>query len=275
MTGEADTQDQTLRAELSAELERLRTCDPWSALGISAGADEAQVRGAFLRLTKAYHPNRFARSSHEVARLANDVYLRIKSAYDELVEAADRRRAQDRRASSGREAPGGAAPPAEQGEVFSEAVVTSEIDTGRSSAVDLRARQRAARHRAVKKRAERTGRSSSVYPAARMTTAVEDEARREQEVEAARELLQRGEFAAARLEFHRLAIADPQRKELRVYMHLAWGHQHEADGDAANAAAEYNRALKLDPDFAPASRAIKNLNKKTKGWGLFSKLFRK
>ncbi len=51
-------------------------------LAPTAGADDA--RQAFLRLTKLYHPAKFARYSPEIVRVANDVFVTIKRAYDQL-----------------------------------------------------------------------------------------------------------------------------------------------------------------------------------------------
>ncbi len=71
----------------------------YDALDIQAGAaGPDEVRAAFLQLTKIYHPARFARMSPEIQKLANEVFLALRAAHDQLA----RPRAQAR--------PAGAAP---------------------------------------------------------------------------------------------------------------------------------------------------------------------
>jgi hypothetical protein len=77
---------------LKAERERLATANPFRALGLSYTADAAAIRAAFLALTKEYHPSRFARLGREVARDANEVFLKLKDAYTVLSDDARRLR---------------------------------------------------------------------------------------------------------------------------------------------------------------------------------------
>lgn len=53
--------------------------DPWLVLGLSADADEAEVRAAYLRLVKAYPPDR-----------APEQFERVRDAYEELCDPAHR-----------------------------------------------------------------------------------------------------------------------------------------------------------------------------------------
>ncbi len=57
----------------------------YDALDIPGG-DVApdQVRTAFLELTKTYHPAKFARMPNDVYKLANEVFLGLRAAYDQL-----------------------------------------------------------------------------------------------------------------------------------------------------------------------------------------------
>src|SRR5688500_11492139 len=71
------------RAVLQAMAPRL-TEQPHSLLGVPSDAPPAVLRAAFLRLTKQFHPQKVARFSPEVIRLANEVFLTIKRAYDQL-----------------------------------------------------------------------------------------------------------------------------------------------------------------------------------------------
>jgi hypothetical protein len=59
---------------------------PHAALSIPEAAGPDEVRAAFLQLTKQFHPARFGRMSGEIQRLANEVFLGIKSAHDQLMK---------------------------------------------------------------------------------------------------------------------------------------------------------------------------------------------
>jgi tetratricopeptide (TPR) repeat protein len=71
------------RALLTAMLPRL-TEPPHRLLGVGDGAAPEVVRAAFLRLTRQFHPQRFARFGADVVRLANEIFLTIKEAHDRL-----------------------------------------------------------------------------------------------------------------------------------------------------------------------------------------------
>ena len=74
------------RATLLAMQARLR--DPHDALGLSGSATPAEVRSAFLALTKRFHPARFGRMPAEIQRLANEVFLGLRAAHDALSRPA-------------------------------------------------------------------------------------------------------------------------------------------------------------------------------------------
>lgn len=62
---------------------------PHTALGLQGDAvTPEEVRGAFLNLTKQFHPARFGRMSNDTQRLSNEVFLGIKAAHDQLLKAA-------------------------------------------------------------------------------------------------------------------------------------------------------------------------------------------
>ncbi len=71
-----------LVAALRAEQEVLRTRNPFQVLGVGYEADDQAVRDAFARLTKKYHPDRYARfQSEDVRELASEVFILIRDAY--------------------------------------------------------------------------------------------------------------------------------------------------------------------------------------------------
>lgn len=57
----------------------------YDALNISAGeVGPEHVRAAFLQLTKTFHPAKFARMAPDVQKLANEVFLGLRAAHDQL-----------------------------------------------------------------------------------------------------------------------------------------------------------------------------------------------
>ena len=73
------------RQLLLAMQERLSR-DPFEALGLT-NSERADVRTAFLALTKIYHPARFARMAPDIQRLSNEVFLALRAAHDALTRA--------------------------------------------------------------------------------------------------------------------------------------------------------------------------------------------
>jgi hypothetical protein len=71
-------------AEMAARIAR----SPYDALDIQAGsAEPAEVRSRFLELTKTYHPAKFARMSLDIQKMANEVFLSLRAAHDQLARA--------------------------------------------------------------------------------------------------------------------------------------------------------------------------------------------
>lgn len=79
----AADEERRARAVL-AEMQMRISQGPYAALSIAEAASAEEVRAAFLQLTKQFHPARFGRMSSEVHRLANEVFLGIKDAHDQL-----------------------------------------------------------------------------------------------------------------------------------------------------------------------------------------------
>ncbi len=79
--------DVTAQGDLARVLERFRG-DPRAALGLDATTDAAAARRAFMALCKVYHPAKFARYAPPTVRLANEVFLAIRRAYESVAAAA-------------------------------------------------------------------------------------------------------------------------------------------------------------------------------------------
>jgi curved DNA-binding protein CbpA len=84
--------DGEVRQHLDTELQRLESADSFQALGVEYRADAKTIRAAFLTKTKEYHPNRFARRDRDLVRLANEVFVRVKKANNDLATDTARER---------------------------------------------------------------------------------------------------------------------------------------------------------------------------------------
>lgn len=78
--------------------------DLYEVLGVAPTADAQDIRHAYLRLVREYHPDRDSRPG------SAEKFLQIQAAYEELGDAAKRQR-YDLRRKGGSEASAAAAPP--------------------------------------------------------------------------------------------------------------------------------------------------------------------
>lgn len=102
--------DADVRVHLERTLARVRGARPHVVLGVARSEGGDAVRAAFLDATKSFHPTRYARRSVEVQKLANELFLTIKAAYDELSRAAGANRAETVPAGMPEVAPASTAP---------------------------------------------------------------------------------------------------------------------------------------------------------------------
>ena len=232
---------------LAAELERIKVAPPAAVLRLPAGACPATARSAFLAMVKEFHPHRFAREPQEVQALANEVFLLIKEAYDALcAEPVPREEepdpAQPARSSQTVRFRGANRRPGSGGVRLSPSTRTRRI----SNHTDL------------------------------IAALESEEEQRARQIQKALALLEQGKPGEARDRLRELAIASPTDKRVRVYMHYAWGREHQQAGRHEDAAAEFRRALKLDPTFDDAVEALDAVSAGgEKQAGVFGRLFRR
>lgn len=268
--------DAEVWALLEGELQRLGRADPFEALGLPYEADEGSIRAAFLSATKMFHPNRFARRDREVLRVANEVYLRVKAAYQAIGAADQRARvlaklgkgSASQRAVSPSAAPRaravGTSPPATEATPPPASPPPKEP---KPTTAPTAALERAPAARPLQRR-ETT--------AADVTEQVLDRQRAARAaLNQAKQLLNQGKLEDARKRFHAIAADHPNEKTYRAWLHYAIGRQREEASDPTRARAEYRRALELDESFEEARSAMEGLPKEGQSGGLFSRLFRK
>lgn len=287
------------RAQLAAMAPRLREA-PHALLDVAADAPPAALRAAFLRLTKQYHPTKYARFSPDVVRLANEVFLTIKRAYDQLSApakvAAGTGSVASRPAGSTAPPVRATTPPHRPSQPLPRAPTVPATSTPRAPTAPVGAPPATPRPRAdtpvggtpkvsfnppTSPPAKPTqpppvatpptrSRPSSAPPPPRALTPLE------QQLEPSMELLRRKLWADARQALLKLAVAQPQEKKFRAYMHYARGRESLDAGRPDEARAEWNRALGLDPDLAVVKRALDELPPEpTSGPGLLGRLFGK
>lgn len=254
--------DAEVWALLEAELTRLSRADPFQALGLDYDADQAAIRASFLTATKVFHPNRFARRDREVLRVANEVFLRVKQAY-QAIESEDlrsrvlarlgKRATTPEPTSTARARATGTSPP--------------QPERARMPTAPMAIEQTAPTVRIPRLR-ETT--------AADMTEQLLDRQRAARaELNQAKQLLNEGKLEDARKRFHSLAAEHPNEKTFRAWLHYAIGRQREAASEPDRARTEFRRALELDESFEEARRAMEKLPGDGQSRGLFSRLFRK
>lgn len=93
-TSERDSGDE-LRGEIEALLPRLAELDHYGALGLEEDASSGQIKKAYFKAAKKYHPDALARIGlDDVKEAAAQVFARIAEAFETLSDA-DKRRAYD------------------------------------------------------------------------------------------------------------------------------------------------------------------------------------
>lgn len=262
---------------LRGELMRLKRANAFEILGVPLSAGTEDVRQAFLAATKRRHPNRFAREAPEIRHLANELFLVIRAAYDQLLD--DTRRAALREklqgAPSPAQIPALAAPTSPRGSSqlpalpVPPAAQRGSIPSAQRPTVPAVPQARAAGTQKPFPDA-RPIKPISIGQPADVNALVEEAKGREKRYALARTMLQEGRYREAREALLRLATEEPGTRKFRVTLHLAWGLEHRHEGRADDAARELERALALEPDNAEAAEALRKLEADRKR-GLFTK----
>ena len=253
-----------VRERLISELERMRVASPSAVLRLSSDAGPTTARSAFLAMVKEFHPHRFAREPSEIQHMANEVFLLVKAAYDALATAPKRPRRRKRGTTS---------PPVQPSRP-SRAVRFKKVSRRSrptTAPPPIGDRPPAPAASAAPSRQRRPSNHSQLVAALE----TEEQERAEKFREGVK-LIKTGRPAEARELFRNLAINKPGEKKFRVYMHYAWGREHQGAGRFEDAAAEFRRALKLDPHFDDAIGALDEVSDAAeKQTGVFGRLFRR
>jgi CheY-like chemotaxis protein/tetratricopeptide (TPR) repeat protein len=83
-------QDDPRHAELIALADQLRAKDAYEVLGVSRGVGASELREAYERLAAQAHPDRFRDGSQGLRALAEEVFGRVRSAFETLSDPRER-----------------------------------------------------------------------------------------------------------------------------------------------------------------------------------------
>jgi curved DNA-binding protein CbpA len=256
-------------SKLRAELARLTAGHPFQILGIPTVATADVVRSAFLAAAKRYHPTRFALLGQDARDVSNELFLLVRRAYSELID--------DERRRAWREKVGGTGPAAALDPPRAESPRAEPPRVGPAPSPEppnaaAKADAGAGAPEPPRRPLPRPPRGlPAPQPKRDVQDLLEQVRTRPQRTEDALQHLRKGRFRQAREALHQIAAEDTQNKRVRTYLHFAWGMEHRESGNLDEAARELERALKLDPSFAEAEKALRELGKARKG--IFSKIF--
>jgi len=84
-----DPEEAKVLSQLTRELQEQAGKPPWTLLGVSQGAESAEITAAFHRAAKAYHPHQYARYAHpEIKRTVTELFIAYKRAYTSLLKSS-------------------------------------------------------------------------------------------------------------------------------------------------------------------------------------------
>jgi hypothetical protein len=262
--------------------------DPASALGLGANASAADVRAAFLQLTKQYHPVRFGRMAVDIQKLSNEVFLALRAAHDVLAKglrgtgpiptgrSAPSALGSQVMAPAPSSAPSHPATSPPSGRAVQPLSVNpsrtpSPNDSGERPPVPSRTPTPSTGVKSPTTRPPTSQPPSARPPGppgppslARQTASPASHAGPPQPATpkneaAALELLQRHQWDQARSVLHQLSASDPSSKRIRALMCYARGREAQFDRRVDDARVELQDALELDPDLQLAKTALTEL----------------
>jgi hypothetical protein len=261
-------QDEARAHAVLAEMQDRLISGPHSALGVSPQATPAEIRTAFLELTKIYHPARFGRLSTETQKLSNEVFLGLRAAHDAIA-----------RPVGGSPRPSAAIKPARQSgpiPTLRPPGPTSVIPPVQTSGVmpvarpptPLAIQPRVTQPNAVQRTVPIKPMPAAVKPngsgpiqsptpaqglrAMPLKKPIDGEAN-------VMELLHRGQWDAANAAIEQQLAKHPESPRYRSLQAYAKGRKAQLGGERDEARVELENALQLDPDLQLAKTALGEL----------------
>lgn len=258
--------------------------DPYEALGLAGAPSPGDVRNAFLTLTKRFHPAKFARMAPDIQRLANEVFLSLRAAHDNLSRpsVAPTRKSgqlptlQSAMRVTGQNPPLPPRPPTGQNPVIARSRPPSSPPTaqvtqpmrpfanprpgtpsGRTPDADPRPPTRLAQPSPPPGQVRPAAPAQPARPAAPSTPTAGGSPDRE--LAPILELIKLGQLAAARVALETLTARSPSVPRYQALLHYARGREAQLAKRVDEARVELQDALQIDPDLALAKSALAEL----------------
>lgn len=249
--------------------------DPQEALGLAGSPSPLDVRNAFLALTKKFHPAKFARMAPDVQRLANEVFLLLRAAHDNLS-----------RPSVAPMRKSGQMPTLQQMRGTQQQPVITAPQRASTGQVPTAPRTRAPsvppaqitqpmrpfanpRPAPTHSRPERMAQPSPApgqvrpaqpaRPAAPTGPTPTGSGGGDRELAPILELIKLGQLAAARVALETLTARSPTVSRYQALLHYARGREAQLAKRVDEARVELQDALQIDPDLALAKTALAEL----------------
>lgn len=233
--------------EMQTRLER----DPYTALGILPSATPADIRHAFLSLTKRFHPARFARMPNDIQRLSNEVFLALRAAHDAIAKPVVR---------AAPPPPTPAGPPSRPSRPQLAATPAGSTKTPAPSPTSTTN---------TAKTPVPTPVSSAKTPAPVATKPAPQPAPRhtppsplpaiDKDLAPVYEMIKQLQWQAARSRLENLASRAPGSNKYRALIHYTLGREAQLAKRLDEARVELHTALELDPDLQLAKSALGEL----------------
>jgi len=256
--------DEARARSVLADMQDRLARGPNVALGITAASTPEDARAAFLQLTKQFHPVRFGRMAGDIQKLANEVFLALRAAHDQVSKTLRRSGGAPATGAANTNGRGGQALPPRAARVpdtGERPVVASSPAASGTGAPAAPAAPGAptgptsgSRPLAVRPASPGAARAPGVARPVGVPTpaTARDEA-------AVIDLLQRQQWDLARSALHQLSARDPSSKRIRALEAYARGREAQLDRRLDDARVELQDALDLDPDLQIAKTALTEL----------------
>ena len=269
-------QDEARARAILAEMQDRLVSGPHAALGIPPNATPADIRTAFLELTKVYHPARFGRLSTDTQKLSNEVFLGLRAAHDAIAPARGSVRPSAAMKPAVRQT--GAMPPIAR--PSSSPNQTGSLPTSRPAVPSPSIQAQTTTPIAVPRLGQPNPSQRTTMPIKAMPTAVRPTGsgpikttptpaqgsramtplKKPIDGEAnVMELLHRGQFDAANSAIEQQLAKQPESPRYRSLQAYSKGRKAQLAGERDEARVELENALQLDPDLQLAKTALGEL----------------
>jgi len=237
------------QAELMALADQIRADDPRAVLGVGEGASDAEVREAYERLSARAHPDRYKDGSQSLRALAEDVFARVRRAYEALTDPRAKKLAELANKQLERE---------ERERQRAERAFQAEVET--------RQGEEAMKSRSYEAALAHFGKALELFP---------DEGDHHAYYGYALHLCHPGDpgMVAEAMEHVKRGLKLASHRE-KPYLFL--GRLHKAVGQADQAERMFMRAVQIEPECLEAIRELRLIQmRREKSKGLIGRLFRK